>query len=215
MEFGQKVGRRVGATIALGVTTLGIGALPVLFSKKKKHYLTVSYQNGSANEVAVFELAKDVVKTTLPVLEARTGKKIAHEGAPGEDDYARTQRRAAALPAQTVPVAAPATATATAVPVARAVQPVDAPPTVQERSERSQALQSKPPASASAVRRVRMSNDDVVKMTASGVSEEIILAAIQNSEPHFTLSPPFLEAMMKRGVSDGIIKAMAARQNGH
>jgi hypothetical protein len=43
LEFGQKIGRRVGATIALGVTTLGIGALPVLFSKKKKHYLTIGY----------------------------------------------------------------------------------------------------------------------------------------------------------------------------
>ena len=74
MEFGQKVGRRVGATIALGVTTLGLGAMPVLFSKKKKHFLTVSYDQGSSKEVAVFELAKDIVKTTLPTLEARTGK---------------------------------------------------------------------------------------------------------------------------------------------
>src|SRR5205814_4300751 len=76
MEFGQKVGRRVGATIAWGVTTLGIGALPILFSKKKKHFLTLAYVTGLGNEAAVFELAKDVVRMTLPTLEARTGKKV-------------------------------------------------------------------------------------------------------------------------------------------
>jgi hypothetical protein len=68
LEFGQKIGRRVGATIALGVTTLGIGALPVLFSKKKHHYLTVGYTADSANEAAVFELGERYVRTTLATL---------------------------------------------------------------------------------------------------------------------------------------------------
>jgi hypothetical protein len=84
MEFGQKVGRRVGATIAWGVTTLGVGALPILFSKKKKHFLTFAYVTTAGNEAVVFELAKDVVRMTLPTLEARTGKKVepqeSHEG---------------------------------------------------------------------------------------------------------------------------------------
>ncbi|MBI4875920.1 MAG: hypothetical protein HY822_14890, partial [Acidobacteria bacterium] len=84
MEFGQKAGRRVGATVALGITTLGIGALPVLFSKKKKHYLTLSYRNAAGeNEAMVLELAKGVVRTTLPKLEARTGKKVELEEATG------------------------------------------------------------------------------------------------------------------------------------
>lgn len=77
MEFGQKVGRRVGSTIALGVTTLGIGALPMLFSKKKKHFLTVAYTNEQGeNEAMILELAKGIVRTTVPILEARTGKKV-------------------------------------------------------------------------------------------------------------------------------------------
>ncbi len=82
MEFGQKVGRRVGATVALGVTTLGIGALPMLFSKKKKHYLTISFANDQGgNEAMVIELAKGVVRTVLPILEARTGKRVEMEEA--------------------------------------------------------------------------------------------------------------------------------------
>ena len=82
MEFGQKVGRRVGTTIALGATTLGLAALPILFSKKKKHYLSVSFTNEDGSGGAmVLELAKSVVRTTLPTLEARTGKKVELEEA--------------------------------------------------------------------------------------------------------------------------------------
>ena len=81
MEFGQKVGRRVGSTIALGITTLGIMALPLLFSKKKKHFLTIAFANDAGeNEVVILELAKGVVRTTLPILEARTGKVVYETG---------------------------------------------------------------------------------------------------------------------------------------
>ena len=76
MEYGQKAGRRVGAAIALGVTTLGVGALPVLFSKKRKHYLTVNYNDGAAVQAVVFELGKDTVRETITILQARTGKKV-------------------------------------------------------------------------------------------------------------------------------------------
>ena len=34
LSYGQHAGRRVGSTIALGVTTLGIGALPMLSRKR-------------------------------------------------------------------------------------------------------------------------------------------------------------------------------------
>jgi hypothetical protein len=82
LEFGQKVGRRVGATFALGVTTLGVGALPLLFSKKKKHFLTIAFtEPDGQNGVLVLELSKNIVRTTLPILEARTGKKVEMEEA--------------------------------------------------------------------------------------------------------------------------------------
>lgn len=77
MEFGQKVGRRVESTVALGVTTLGVGALPMLFSKKKKHYLTIGFvEADGSNGVIVLELSKGNVRTVLPIMEARTGKKV-------------------------------------------------------------------------------------------------------------------------------------------
>lgn len=80
LEFGQKVGRRVGSTVALGATTLGLAALPMLFSKKKKHYLTIGFKNeDGTNAAMVLELAKGTVRTTIPTIEARTGKKCALE----------------------------------------------------------------------------------------------------------------------------------------
>lgn len=85
LAYGQHAGRRVGATIAWGITTLGIGALPILFSKKRRHYLTVSFTNDAGKEeAAVFQLGKNVIRTTLAALQARTGKKVEYE-----DDEAR------------------------------------------------------------------------------------------------------------------------------
>src|SRR5207302_7074087 len=80
LEYGQHAGRRVGATVALGVTTLGIGALPVLFSKKRRHYLTIAYMDSDGKaQAAIFELGKDAIRTSLTVLETRTGKKVDYE----------------------------------------------------------------------------------------------------------------------------------------
>lgn len=80
LEYGQKAGRRVGATIALGVTTLGIGALPLLFSKKRKHYFSIGFtaEDGS-NQGIVIELGKDITRGTLKTFEARSGKKVEYE----------------------------------------------------------------------------------------------------------------------------------------
>ena len=69
LEYGQKAGRRVG--VAILVSPLA------LFSKKRKHYLTLSYKDKDGKEQAgVFELGKDIVRTTLKILEVRTGKAI-------------------------------------------------------------------------------------------------------------------------------------------
>jgi hypothetical protein len=52
----------------------------MLFSKKRKHFVTIGYTDGAGKEeVAVFELGKDIVRTTLPILEARSGKKIVYQ----------------------------------------------------------------------------------------------------------------------------------------
>ncbi len=77
LEYGQKAGRRLGVAIVL--TPLA------LFSKKRKHYLTVGFlDDKDKQQAAVFELGKNIVRVTLASLEARTGKKIEYQ-----DDEAR------------------------------------------------------------------------------------------------------------------------------
>jgi hypothetical protein len=69
IEYGQKAGRRLGLAIALSPA--------FLLSKKRKHYLTISFTDPQGTQhAAVFELGKKIVRTTLAGLEARTGLKI-------------------------------------------------------------------------------------------------------------------------------------------
>ncbi len=97
MDYGEHAGRRVGSTIALGVTTLGVMALPMLFSKKKRHYLTVYLnadpklaaqqreemaKNPSAapkGDVAAFQVNKHDYADMISVLQAKTGLKVQEE----------------------------------------------------------------------------------------------------------------------------------------
>lgn len=81
LEYGQKAGRRLGLAIVVN---------PLLFfSKKRRHFLTVGYQDGDGKQqAAVFELGKDTVRVTLATLEARTGRKIEYE-----DEEARNSGR--------------------------------------------------------------------------------------------------------------------------
>ena len=84
LEYGQKAGRRVGAAVATTVLLGPIGLLS-LFSKKRKHYLTVGYKGEDGkDQVAVIELGKDIVRLTLPILATRAGKEIEYQ-----DDEAR------------------------------------------------------------------------------------------------------------------------------
>jgi len=77
LEYGQKAGRRVA--VAVFISPLA------LFSKKRNHFLTISYTDAAGKEqAAVFELGKDIVRTTLKVLEVRSGKEIEYQ-----DDEAR------------------------------------------------------------------------------------------------------------------------------
>lgn len=79
LEYGQHAGRRVGFAVA-GVATFGIAALPALFSKKRRHYLTIGCTDDSGRaQAAIFEVGKDAIKTSLTVLEIRTGKKVEYE----------------------------------------------------------------------------------------------------------------------------------------
>jgi len=77
LEYGQKAGRRIGLAIAISPW--------LLFSKKRKHFLTVGWTDGQDKQhAAVFELGKGIIRTTIATLEARTGKKVDYQ-----DDEAR------------------------------------------------------------------------------------------------------------------------------
>jgi hypothetical protein len=72
LEYGQKAGRRV----AVGLLVSPIA----LFSKKRRHFLTINFKDAEGKDQAVvFELGKDMVRTTLAIVEARTGKKIQYQ----------------------------------------------------------------------------------------------------------------------------------------
>jgi hypothetical protein len=72
IEYGQKAGRRIGVAVMISPLAL--------FSKKRKHYLTLGFTDAEGRtQGAVFELGKDIVRTTLVTLEARTGKEVQYE----------------------------------------------------------------------------------------------------------------------------------------
>src|SRR3990167_1062339 len=72
LEYGQKAGRRVA--VAVLVSPLA------LFSKKRNHYLTITYKDAAGTEqAAVFELGKDIVRQTIAVLEVRSKKQVEYQ----------------------------------------------------------------------------------------------------------------------------------------
>jgi hypothetical protein len=84
MEYGQKSGRRVGAAVATTILLGPIGLL-TLFSKKQDHFLTLGFTDEAGKEqVAVFKLNKGMVRTILPILEARSGKKVEYQSKSAE-----------------------------------------------------------------------------------------------------------------------------------
>ncbi|HEX8146215.1 MAG TPA: hypothetical protein VF591_03345 [Pyrinomonadaceae bacterium] len=84
MEYGQKSGRRVGAAVATTILLGPVGLLTLL-SKKQNHFLTLGFTDEAGKEqVAVFKLNKDMVRTTLPILEARSGKKVEYQSKSAE-----------------------------------------------------------------------------------------------------------------------------------
>jgi hypothetical protein len=88
LEYGQKAGRRIGAAVG---TTILLGPLGLLalFSKKRNHFLTVGFKDADGkDQVAVLELGKDIVRTTIPIVETRSGKKVTYQ-----DDEARKSAR--------------------------------------------------------------------------------------------------------------------------
>ena len=74
LEYGQKAGRRVGVALVITVWAL--------FSKKRKHFLTIGYDDAEGSpQGVVLEIAKGRAKTFITIIEARSGKKVEYESA--------------------------------------------------------------------------------------------------------------------------------------
>ncbi len=79
LEYGRKAGRRVGAAAATTVPLGPVGLLS-LFSKKRKHFLTIGFRDeADKDQVAVIELGKDIVRTSLAIAQTRSGKDIEYQ----------------------------------------------------------------------------------------------------------------------------------------
>jgi hypothetical protein len=60
-----------------------------LFSKKRSHYLRIGFKDrDDKDQVAILELGKDIVRTTVPIVETRSGKKVTYQ-----DDEAKKSVR--------------------------------------------------------------------------------------------------------------------------
>lgn len=69
VEYGQKVGHRIKTAILLTPWSL--------FSKKRRHYVTLNYKDAEGvGQAVVFELGKDLTREALAVIRARTGKDV-------------------------------------------------------------------------------------------------------------------------------------------
>jgi hypothetical protein len=74
ISYGQDVHRRIGTAVAVGVFTLGVGAL-VALSKSKKHYVGLIWADGDKKGGLAIQCDKNDYRGVLAGLEGITGKK--------------------------------------------------------------------------------------------------------------------------------------------
>jgi CxxC motif-containing protein (DUF1111 family) len=74
ISYGQDVHRRVGTAVAVGVFTLGLGALTAL-SKSKKHFVGLTWANGDQKGGLAMQCDKNDYRGVLAGLEGVSGKK--------------------------------------------------------------------------------------------------------------------------------------------
>ena len=72
LEYGQKAGRRLGVAVVITVWAL--------FSKKRGHFVTIGFTDEKNQpQGVVLEIPKGYTKTTLTILEVRSGRKVDYE----------------------------------------------------------------------------------------------------------------------------------------
>jgi hypothetical protein len=82
LGYGQHAGRRVGVSAALApavVMTSGI-FIPVMWSKKRRHYITLTFKDDQDKaQTVIFMVGKKSIRTLPKILEVRTGVKLQYE----------------------------------------------------------------------------------------------------------------------------------------
>lgn len=72
LEYGMRVSRRYLEAVLISPVFLA--------AKRRTHYLTISYvDNDSRQQAMVLEVNKDVIRTLLVSLEAKSGKRIEYQ----------------------------------------------------------------------------------------------------------------------------------------
>jgi CxxC motif-containing protein (DUF1111 family) len=74
ISYGQDVHRRIGTAVAVGVFTLGVGAL-IALSKSKKHYIGLIWADGDKKGGLAVQCDKNDYRGILAGLEGVSGKK--------------------------------------------------------------------------------------------------------------------------------------------
>jgi CxxC motif-containing protein (DUF1111 family) len=74
ISYGQDVHRRVGTAVAVGVFTLGLGALTAL-SKSKKHFVGLTWADGEKKGGLAMQRSKNDYRDVLAGLEGVSPKK--------------------------------------------------------------------------------------------------------------------------------------------
>jgi len=78
MAYGDHSSTWIGTAIGVGLLFWPAG-IATLFIHAKHHFLTLEFTQNGAKQAAVFEIGKARPLTLLPVLEAKTGKKVEYQ----------------------------------------------------------------------------------------------------------------------------------------
>jgi hypothetical protein len=82
LGYGQHAGHRVGAATAAAPATLAEAPIfvPILVSKKRRHYLTIVFKDDQDKaQTAVFLVGKKAIRVLPKILEVRAGVKVQYE----------------------------------------------------------------------------------------------------------------------------------------
>ena len=82
LGYGQHAGRRVGTATALAPASAILAPVfvPVMWSKKRRHYITLAFKDDQGKaQTAIFLLGKKAIRTLPKILEVRTGVKLQYE----------------------------------------------------------------------------------------------------------------------------------------